>query len=211
MTRRAWFMAVAAALRKQRVEEAAELVRRATASGEVRAAVLDVRQGGYRFSRAFGEVRGAETAFLTASISKPMTAAGVMLLADRGKLALSDPVHKFIPEFAGGDRDLVTVQHLLTHTSGLPDMLPENVELRKRHAPLADFVAGACKTPLLFRPGTKVSYQSVGILLASEIAQRITQRWRTPTTIGIGTRLTGAIWARRGEACMRRLEILRNS
>jgi CubicO group peptidase (beta-lactamase class C family) len=104
-----------------------------------------------------------------------MTAAGVMLLADRGKLALSDPVHKFIPEFAGADRELVTVQHLLTHTSGLPDMLPENVELRKRHAPLAEFVAGVCKTPLLFRPGTKVSYQSMGILLAAEIAQRIMQ------------------------------------
>jgi CubicO group peptidase (beta-lactamase class C family) len=175
MTRRAWFMAVAGlALRKQRVEEAAELVRKATASGDVRAAVLYVRQGKFRFSRAFGEARGPETAFLIASISKPMTAAGVMLLADRGKLALSDPVHKFIPEFAGGDRELVTVQHLLTHTSGLPDMLPENVELRKRHAPLADFVVEACKTPLLFRPGTKVSYQSMGILLASEIAQRIT-------------------------------------
>src|SRR5690242_9751591 len=60
MTRRAWLMAVAAALRKQRVEEAAELVRKATASGEVRAAVLDVRQGEYRFSRAFGEARGPE-------------------------------------------------------------------------------------------------------------------------------------------------------
>ena len=44
----------------------------------------------------------------------------------------------------------------------------------ERHAPLAEFVAAACKTPLLFRPGTKVSYQSMGILLASEIAQRIT-------------------------------------
>jgi CubicO group peptidase (beta-lactamase class C family) len=176
MTRRAWFMAVAGmALRKQRVEEAAELVRKAAASGDVRAAVLDVRQDKFRFARAFGEVRGPETVFIIASISKPMTAAGVMLLADRGKLALSDPVHKFIPEFAGGDRELVTVQHLLTHTSGLPDMLPENIELRKRHAPLADFVAGVCKTPLLFRPGTKVSYQSMGILLAAEIAQRITR------------------------------------
>jgi beta-lactamase class C len=70
---------------------------------------------------------------------------------------------------------MVTVQHLLTHTSGLPDMLPENIELRRRHAPLADFVAGTCKTPLLFRPGSKVSYQSMGILLAAEIAQRITK------------------------------------
>jgi CubicO group peptidase (beta-lactamase class C family) len=97
-----------------------------------------------------------------------------MLLADRGKLALSDPVRKFIPEFSGGDRELVKIEHLLTHSSGLPDMLPENTDLRRRSAPLADFVAATCKTPLLFQPGTKVSYQSMGILLASEIAQRIT-------------------------------------
>jgi CubicO group peptidase (beta-lactamase class C family) len=165
---------VAVALRRQRLDEAAALIERATASGDVRAAVLDVRQGRFGFSRAFGDARGAETVFLLASISKPMTAAGVMRLVDRGELTLRDPVQKFIPEFTGGDRDLVTVQHLLTHTSGLPDMLPENIELRKRHAGLADFVAATCKTPLLFPPGTNVSYQSMGILLAAEMAQRIT-------------------------------------
>jgi CubicO group peptidase (beta-lactamase class C family) len=164
-----------AVLQKQRLDQAAGLVDRAVAAGDVRAAVLDVRRGKQSFERAFGQARGPETVFIVASISKPMTAAGVMLLVDRGKLALSDPVRRFIPEFSGGDREMVTVQHLLTHTSGLPDMLPENIELRQRHAPLEDFVAGTCKTPLLFRPGTKVSYQSMGILLVAEIAQRITK------------------------------------
>jgi CubicO group peptidase (beta-lactamase class C family) len=96
-----------------------------------------------------------------------------MILADRGKLSLGDPVQKFIPEFRGGERKRVTIGHVLSHTSGLPDMLPENEELRKRHAPLKDFVAGSCRTPLLFSPGAKVSYQSMGILLASEIVERI--------------------------------------
>jgi CubicO group peptidase (beta-lactamase class C family) len=164
-----------AVLQKQRLDQAAELVDRAVADGDVRAAVLDVRRRKQTFERSFGHARGPETVFIVASISKPMTATGVMLLADRGKLALSDPVRKFIPEFSGGDRDMVTVQHLLTHTSGLPDMLPENIELRRRHAPLKEFVAGACRTPLLFKPGAKVSYQSMGILLAAEIAQRITR------------------------------------
>jgi beta-lactamase class C len=164
-----------AVLLKQRFDQAAELVDRAVAAGDVRTAVLDVRRGKQSFERAFGQARGPETAFIVASISKPMTATGVMLLADRGKLALSDPVRKFIPEFSGGDRDMVTVEHLLTHTSGLPDMLPENIELRRHHAALAEFVARTCSTPLLFRPGNKVSYQSMGILLAAEIAQRITR------------------------------------
>jgi CubicO group peptidase (beta-lactamase class C family) len=169
-------MAVTGAiLEKRRLDQAAEVVDRAVAAGDVRAAVLDVRRGKQSFERAFGQARGPETVFIVASISKPMTATGVMLLADRGKLALSDPVRKFIPEFSGGDRDRVTVEHLLTHTSGLPDMLPENIELRRRHAALDDFVAGTCRAPLLFKPGTKVSYQSMGILLAAEIAQRVTK------------------------------------
>src|SRR6185295_14730675 len=69
--------------------------------------------------------------------------------------------------------EAVTLKHLLTHTSGLPDMLPENIELRRRHAPLSEFVALTCRTTLLFRPGEKVSYQSMGILLAAAIVEKI--------------------------------------
>jgi CubicO group peptidase (beta-lactamase class C family) len=97
-----------------------------------------------------------------------------MLLSDRGELKLDDPVQKFLPAFRGEDRGAVTIKHLLTHTSGLPDMLPENVELRKRHAPLTEFIEGTYRTPLLFKPGTKVKYQSMGILLASAVAEKIT-------------------------------------
>ena len=86
-----------------------------------------------------------------------MTASAVMLLSDRKQLSLEDPVNKFIPEFRGGEKDHILIRHLLTHTSGLPDMLPENDALRKRHAPLKDFVAATCTTPLLFSPGTSVN------------------------------------------------------
>lgn len=163
-----------AALKDGKLEQAAALIQTAVAAGKIRAATLDVRQGQHVFQRAFGEARTPDTIFLIASITKPMTAAGLMILADRRKLALEDPVRKFIPEFTEGDRKLITIRHLLTHTSGLPDQLPENVELRKRHAPLKDFVAAAVRTPLLFKPGTQVKYQSMGLLLAAEIAERIT-------------------------------------
>jgi CubicO group peptidase (beta-lactamase class C family) len=166
--------AAAGAVEKGRLDEAAALIQSTVDSGQLRAASLHVRQGSFTFRRAFGAAKTPDTIFLLASISKPMTAAGVMLLADRGKLSLDDPVHKYIPEFSEGDRKLITIQHLLTHTSGLPDQLPENTELRKRHAPLSEFVKAAIKTPLLFKPGTDVKYQSMGILLASEVAQRIT-------------------------------------
>ena len=152
--------------------EADRLLTSQTDNGSIAAAALLVRQGSAEFVRAYGKA-GLQTPFLIASPTKPMTATAVLLLRDRKQLQLSDAVTKYLPQFSGGDRESVTLKHLLNHTSGLPDMLPENVELRKRHAPLSEFVAGTCRTPLLFRPGTKVSYQSMGILLAAAIVEKI--------------------------------------
>jgi len=153
-------------------EEASHLVRAQTDSGQVAAAVLHVRRAGRELSRAFGAAR-LDLPFLIASPTKPMTASAVLSLRDRRELALNDPVKKYLPEFTGGERDAVTIKHLLTHTSGLPDMLPENTDLRRQHAPLSEFVARTCRTPLLFRPGEKVSYQSMGILLAAAIVEKV--------------------------------------
>jgi CubicO group peptidase (beta-lactamase class C family) len=175
MLRRDLFFSLAvAALRQDKLQQADALIGQAVARGEVAAASLHVRQGTFGFRRAYGLAKDPDAVFLLASISKPMSATAVMTLVDRGALSLDDPVSKFIAEFQGGDRGLVTVKHLLTHTSGLPDMPPDNTKLRKRHAPLSAFVASTCRAPLLFRPGTEVRYQSMGILLAAEIAQRIT-------------------------------------
>jgi CubicO group peptidase (beta-lactamase class C family) len=169
MQRREFLMgALAAPFNPGRIEQALALIARKTSSGEVSEAALLV-------SHATATVASLkpDRVFLLASITKPMTATAVMILSDRGLVHLNDPVRKFIPEFTGDGRELIAVRHLLTHTSGLPDMLPENTELRKRHAPLADFVAATCKTPLLFKPGTEVRYQSMGILLAAEIVERV--------------------------------------
>jgi len=160
---------LSAALDRAQLDQALALIHAKTASGDVADAAFLVRQ-----EASTAVSLNPDRVFILASISKPMTVTGVMTLVDRGQLHLDDPVRKFIPEFSGGDRDRITVRHLLTHTSGLPDMLPENVELRKRHAPIAEFVAATCKTPLLFPPGSEVRYQSMGILLASAIAERIT-------------------------------------
>jgi CubicO group peptidase (beta-lactamase class C family) len=78
-----------------------------------------------------------------------------------------------LPEFNGEGRERGTVQHLLTHVSGLPDQLPNNAQLRKNHASLSVFVAEAMRVPLGFAPGTKYEYSSMAILLATEIAQRL--------------------------------------
>ena len=79
--------------------------------------------------------------FLLASITKPITYLGAMLLVERGLLNLSDRVTRYVPNFAAHHKDQTLVQHLFTHTSGLPDMLDNNVELRKAHAPLSCIVS----------------------------------------------------------------------
>ena len=96
-----------------------------------------------------------------------------MVLFDQQKFALDDLVCKYIPEFTGQSRQLVTIRQLLTHVSGLPDQLPNNAELRSAHAPLADFVKSAIGVPVGFAPGTRYEYSSMAILLAAEIAQRL--------------------------------------
>lgn len=156
-----------------RFEAASRLIRAETDSGNVAAAVLLVRHRDQEVARAFGLAR-VDTPFLIASPTKPMTAAVVLWLRDRRELSLNDPVARYLPAFRGGERGAVTIRHLLTHTSGLPDMLPENTDLRRQHAPLSEFVARTCRTPLLFPPGERVSYQSMGILLAAAIAEKVT-------------------------------------
>jgi CubicO group peptidase (beta-lactamase class C family) len=175
-----WGAAVARAatgeMKSSRLDEADRAIAARIATGDVSAAALLVRRSGTEFARAYGAAR-LDTPFLVASITKPMTASAVLWLRDRGKLDLADPVRRHLPEFTGGgDRERVTLRHLLTHTSGLPDMLPDNVALRQRHAPLADFVSRACAAPLAFPPGTRVSYQSMGYLLLGTIAERLSGR-----------------------------------
>ncbi len=85
---------VAMTWKQPRLESAVGLLEAAAASGEARSAVLHVSSGATTFTRPFGHAKTADVMFLLASITKPMTAAGVMALVDRKELSLSDPVKK---------------------------------------------------------------------------------------------------------------------
>jgi CubicO group peptidase (beta-lactamase class C family) len=111
--------------------------------------------------------------FLLASITKPVTYLAAMLLVERGLLSLTDRVADYVPDFAAHHKDETLVLHLCTHTSGLPDMLFNNVDLRRRHAPLERYVEGTNDAVPTFQPGTQVSYQSMGTLMVAEIVRRI--------------------------------------
>jgi CubicO group peptidase (beta-lactamase class C family) len=175
----------AVGMNPQILQQAQNLLQDEVASGRITAAALLVARNGAIVSHeGFGHLwpnsgsapTNPDSIFLLASITKPVTACALMLLVERGLVSLNDPVALYIPEFAGEDRESMLVRHLLSHTSGMPDMLPENTELRRAHAPLSTFVERACQTPLLFPPNTGFSYQSKGILLAAEIVERVSRQ-----------------------------------
>ena len=142
-----------------------------------RGRVIEPRLFGRQGPEADAPLIHDDAMFLTASISKPVVYLGAMILVERGLLSLTDPVTRYVPEFANHDKGSVLVRQLFTHTSGLPDMLDDNVELRASHTPRQGFLDRASsETRLLFEPGTRVSYQSMGTAVVAEIIQRLTHK-----------------------------------
>ena len=120
-----------------------------------------------------------ESVFLIASITKPITCAAVAKLIEQGRIDLDDPVAAYVPEFGVNGKEAVRLRHCFTHTSGLLDMLPDNLRLRRENAPLESFVASTCRTHLRFPPGTGIKYQSTGILMLATVAEFVTgERFR---------------------------------
>ncbi|MCA9033653.1 MAG: beta-lactamase family protein [Planctomycetaceae bacterium] len=158
---------------EKQVSRALDVLAMSVEKKQVRAASLFVQQKDQQFQGHFGAAKSEDASYLLGSISKPIALTALMRLYDQELFQLDDPVQKHLPEFVGGDRSRITVRHLLTHVSGLPDQLPNNAQLRASHAKLSDFVAGAMKVDVGFEPGTRYEYSSMGILLAAEIAQRL--------------------------------------
>lgn len=172
-----------AGLSAARLEIVDQILTEETKSRRVSSAsVLVARKGVVALRRGWGmpsldaaaAKTGPETVYILASISKPVTVTALMLLVERGQVSLAEPVQKYLPEFQGPGRENVRIQDVLTHTSGLPDMLPDNIKLREAHAPLSEFVKGAMTTPLLFEPRSSFSYSSMGTLMAATIVERVT-------------------------------------
>ncbi len=129
----------------------------------------------------FGRQRLADSAplredaiFLVASITKPVVAMAFLKLVEAGEVALSDRVERFVPEFGRHGKHAIQLRHLLTHTSGLPDQLPNNAELRRAQAPLERFIEETCRIEPEFAPGRGVRYQSMGFAMLAEVIRRIT-------------------------------------
>lgn len=111
------------------------------------------------------------TCYLTASLTKPLVSLAVVQLAAEGYFWLNEPVRTFFPAFRRGPLRTITLRHLLTHTSGLPDMLPENELLRARHAETFEFAEAVAQVDPAFQPGTGISYCSMGFAVLDVVVR----------------------------------------
>ena len=116
-----------------------------------------------------------ETIFQSGSVGKQFTSTAVMLLVEEGKLALSDPLTKFFPEAPAPWRG-ITVRHLLTHTSGLPDYGPETVDYRKDYTE-EELARLAFGLKLEFAPGSRWNYSNTGYVLLGIIVGKASGRF----------------------------------
>src|SRR5207237_7155936 len=112
---------------------------------------------------------GPYTLYDLASITKLFTTTCVMRLVEQGRLALDEPAARWMPEFAAGGKEQVTLRHLLTHTSGLPDYL----ELWKLEQTVEARVQRVLRTPLLDPPGTVFRYSDLGLIAMGHLVELV--------------------------------------
>ncbi len=147
-------------------------------------AALIVDDGRLLFEGAFGLAdlqdslaNSVSTRFRIASVTKQFTAALVLRLEEEGLLQVGDPVGRYIDEYPRPNGDLVTIHHLLTHTSGLPSYtnIPGFME-SETGTPLSpgEIVALTWEEDLAFEPGSDFEYSNSGYVLLGWIAERVT-------------------------------------
>jgi CubicO group peptidase (beta-lactamase class C family) len=126
---------------------------------------------GYGYANVEHHVPATDsTVYEVGSVSKQFTAAAVVMLSEQGRLSLDDPIIRFLPE-GSGVWPRVTIRHLLTHTSGIPD---DTIPDWHRDYTEAELARSAAAQPLDFEPGDRESYSSTGYALLGFIIHRVT-------------------------------------
>ncbi|MCQ1530177.1 serine hydrolase [Lutispora saccharofermentans] len=137
--------------------------------------ILVAKGGKILFSKGYGKADydkniefTEDTIFLIGSNTKPITALAIMQLEEKGLLKLSDPISKYIPSQAEGDK--ITIEHLLTHTSGIKRDAEINF-----HEPVSrdELINKIASQALDFEPGTRYQYSNGAFSLLACIIEKV--------------------------------------
>ena len=145
------------------------------------AAVIVVQKGKvlYRGARGLGNIElgvplRPDSVFRIGSVTKQFTAASILLLCDEGKLSLSDPITKYLPDYPVQGH-VVTIQHLLSHTSGIKNYteVPEWQSAMRNDVSVQQLIGFFKDKPFDFAPGEHWKYDNSGYILLGAIIEKI--------------------------------------
>lgn len=117
----------------------------------------------------------SKTKFKVASVTKTFTAVLILKLYEQGKLDLNATIGKYFPEYQGPGKDLVTIHHLLTYSSGIPNC-EGNTGIGVYQSPVSvdDFIIKHCSGSLEFQPGKQFNYNNGDYIILGRIIEKIT-------------------------------------
>lgn len=152
--------------------------------GKFNGSVLVAEKGKVIYKKGFGLANiewdvpnQPDTKFRLGSITKQFTAMAIMQLVEKGKLKLDVPISTYLPDYPKKNGDIITIHHLLTHSSGIPDLpsFPnfDKNNSRNAYSP-AELVKLFADSTLQFKPGEKFAYSNSGYMLLGYIIEKVT-------------------------------------
>jgi CubicO group peptidase (beta-lactamase class C family) len=151
-------------------------------SGEPGAALLIMKDGQVLVRKAYGMADlelgvslEPDMVFRIGSMTKQFTAVAILMLMEQGKLALADPITKFLPDYPTQGKT-ITVEHLLTHTSGIQSYtdMASWLPLMRKDLSLTELINLFKDQPMQFAPGERWRYNNSGFILLGAIIEKVT-------------------------------------
>ncbi len=117
-----------------------------------------------------------QTVYRIGSITKQFTAVVMMQLQEKGLLSVNDPISLYLTDYPNGDK--ITIHHLLTHSSGIPDItvIPNLTELQRRNTTALNSINFFKDLPLDFTPGSDCKYSNSGYIVLGAIIEKVTNQ-----------------------------------
>jgi len=169
---------------QDKAKQIEQLLSKYTEYGQFNGSALVAENGKVIFKKGFGSANfewnvpnQPDTKFRLGSITKQFTALLIVKLAEEGKIKLDVPITTYLPDYPKENGDKITIHHLLTHSSGIPNYTnAPNFFKDKAKNPYtpAEFVKTFSALPLEFTPGEKFNYSNSGYFLLGYIIEKIT-------------------------------------
>lgn len=162
------------------IQEIDNLVQESYQPNEPGVSIIVVKNGETIFRKGHGMANlelgvhiEPDMVFRLGSLTKQFTAVSILMLAEQGKLALDDPITKFLPDYPTHDH-LITVEHLLTHTSGIKSYtsMPEWPPLWRKDFTVQELIDFFKDQPMVSAPGACWAYNNSGYILLGAIIEK---------------------------------------